>query len=230
MTSAPNSLLAAALVKARSEMHAIAKDSVNPAFKSKYASLEAWIETTVPILNQHDLTLVQGVVAPDRDEHGKLTAFTVRTTLLHVSGETLVSDVVMPVAKCDPQGVGAAITYGRRYGLSMTLGLATDEDDDGNSASASRGKAVTQQRKPAAAYTPNGQAVTSAAPVRVTAPEDRVVKGKDGLRERLGDMDELRLVGILEWSKSQKPERVKALVADVEAVLESRRETVEATA
>jgi hypothetical protein len=41
----------------------------------------------------------------------------------------------MPVAKQnDPQAVGSAITYARRYALGAILGLAIDEDDDANSA------------------------------------------------------------------------------------------------
>jgi len=35
----------------------------------------------------------------------------------------------------NPQYIGSAISYARRYALSAILGLATDEDDDGNAAS-----------------------------------------------------------------------------------------------
>lgn len=41
----------------------------------------------------------------------------------------------MPAAKADPQGVGSAITYGRRYALSAICGIASEEDDDANAAS-----------------------------------------------------------------------------------------------
>jgi hypothetical protein len=41
----------------------------------------------------------------------------------------------MPVAKEDPQGMGSAITYARRYALGCMTGLVTEEDDDGNNAS-----------------------------------------------------------------------------------------------
>ena len=209
VTTPPNSLLAAALVKARSEITAIPKDSVNPHFKSRYASLDTIIELVVPILNSHGLTVVQGVISPDRDETGKVTSFTVTTMLLHTSGESLMTAVVMPVAKSDPQGAGAALTYGRRYGLSLFLGLATDDDDDGNAAS--KPKAAATQRRNSAEAPP--QTFTTGA-----TPEDRKVKGK-----RLGDMDELELIGLLEWAKKQEPARVKSLITDVEAVLDARR-------
>jgi len=197
VTTPPNSLLAAALVKARSEITAIPKDSVNPHFKSRYASLDTIIELVVPILNSHGLTVVQGVISPDRDETGKVTSFTVTTMLLHTSGESLMTAVVMPVAKSDPQGAGAALTYGRRY------------DDDGNAAS--KPKAAATQRRNSAEAPP--QTFTTGA-----TPEDRKVKGK-----RLGDMDELELIGLLEWAKKQEPARVKSLITDVEAVLDARR-------
>src|SRR5699024_11672071 len=39
------------------------------------------------------------------------------------------------LAKNDPQGAGAGITYARRYDLCAFLSLNTGDDDDGNSAS-----------------------------------------------------------------------------------------------
>jgi hypothetical protein len=41
----------------------------------------------------------------------------------------------MPVSKQnDPQAVGSAITYAKRYALAGVLGLNIDDDDDGNKA------------------------------------------------------------------------------------------------
>jgi hypothetical protein len=41
----------------------------------------------------------------------------------------------MPVSKPnDPQAVGSAITYAKRYALAGILGLNIDDDDDGNKA------------------------------------------------------------------------------------------------
>jgi ERF superfamily len=37
-----------------------------------------------------------------------------------------------------PQGQGSAITYLRRYALSAVLGIATEDDDDGNAASSAK--------------------------------------------------------------------------------------------
>lgn len=127
--------LAPALAKAQAELKAIAHDSKNPHFKSSYASLDTILEHVRPILAAQGLSIVQGMTTPHTDEHGKVTAITVETMLLHASGEYLSSAAIMPVAKHDPQGMGGAFTYGRRYGLTACLALATEEDDDGNSAS-----------------------------------------------------------------------------------------------
>lgn len=62
-----------------------------------------------------------------------------RTMLLHSSGERM--DDVFPLPLKDgmsAQEIGSAITYIRRYALSAILGLATEDDDDGNRASGNR--------------------------------------------------------------------------------------------
>jgi hypothetical protein len=69
---------------------------------------------------------------------------------MHISGEWLKATANLKLAKQDPQGQGSAYTYMRRYALSGILGLATDEDDDGNTASAPRQTAQKprQETKP----------------------------------------------------------------------------------
>jgi hypothetical protein len=236
MTSAaPNgqSQLATALVAARSEMHAIAKDATNPFFKSKYASLDTIIETVMPILNHHGLTLIQGCVSPDRDDQGRVTAFTVRTTLLHVSGESLDRDVIVPLAwqekkgpngtvtyvlQSDPQNAGGAMTYGKRYGIAGLLCLATDEDDDGNNAS--RGKAASSQqrteRKPNAPPPKPSVANSTAA----SGPVMRVGKHKG---QALASLDELTLLGARKWMQENSPAKYATDLTAIDEELESRR-------
>lgn len=127
--------ISGSLVAFHSAIRAIAKDSVNPAYKSKFASLESITETVRPVLAKNGLALVQGGGVPISDETGAVTAVSVETMLVHESGEWISNGVTMPLDKATAQGVGSAVTYGRRYGLSALLALTTDEDDDGAKAS-----------------------------------------------------------------------------------------------
>ena len=135
--------LAAALIGAQAEIKTIGFDSVNPFFKSKYASLTTILETVRPILARHKLAVVQGASTPHTDHNGQLTAVSVESTLIHASGEWLTSGVIMPVGVTPiekgsdvrlptAQNAGAAVSFGRRYALAALLSLATDEDVDGN--------------------------------------------------------------------------------------------------
>lgn len=118
--------IALALAKAQMEMGPALKDSVNPAFKSKYADLAAVMAACLPALNRNEIAVVQPVC---QDEFGR----SVKTILIHSSGETLECSVPLIVAKNDMQGLGSAMTYARRYGLMSMAGIAPD-DDDGNAA------------------------------------------------------------------------------------------------
>jgi hypothetical protein len=133
--------ISAALAAAQAFMPAVPKDSTNPHFKSKFASLDGIVERTKPVLAKHDLAIVQGT-----SESAPGTVC-VTTMLVHKSGEYLLTSVTVPLVKNDPQGVGSAITYGRRYGFAAILSLAADEDDDGNSSS-HKPEAVKAATKP----------------------------------------------------------------------------------
>jgi hypothetical protein len=109
-----------------------------------------------PILAKHGLTVIQGMTVPHTDDNGAVRSFVLETMLLHKSGEFLTNAAVMPVSKNDAQGVGSAITYGRRYGVSALLALATDEDDDGNAGS--RPPQSQRNAEPRPAATGNGDA------------------------------------------------------------------------
>ena len=118
--------LAEALSKAQSELRGAKKDSVNPFFKSNYADLDTVIKSCFPQLTKYGLSVVQGT---DIDEKG---GFYITTMLMHNSGQWIKSKLKMPITKPDAQGVGATITYARRFSLSAMVGIA-QTDDDGNS-------------------------------------------------------------------------------------------------
>lgn len=125
--------LAKALVQAQAEIGAAAKRSSNPFFKSKYADLGEVIEAVKEPLNKHGIAFLQIV---DESETGAV----VETTLVHESGEFISGRTPVLTAKPnDPQAMGSAITYSKRYGLQALLGLPT-EDDDGEAAMSRKAK------------------------------------------------------------------------------------------
>ena len=120
--------LATSLAKAQSEMKGAKSKSKNPFYNSNYADLYTVIEASLPTLNKNGLSVIQGNRYCDQT-HG----FYVTTMLLHASGQWIKSEVRMPLGqKKDAHAIGAACTYGRRYGLSAIAGIA-QHDDDGNS-------------------------------------------------------------------------------------------------
>lgn len=122
--------LAKALVAAQKATESVKKAASNPAFKSKYADLAHVVEGVVPALNAAGVAVIQ---SPGYD--GEFVSIT--TTLVHETGASLTGVLQMRPSKADPQGVGSAVTYGRRYALLAMTGAAP-EDDDGNAASGPR--------------------------------------------------------------------------------------------
>jgi len=117
--------IAGALVKFQASVSKVAKESNNPFFKSKYASLANILSTIQKPLSECGLAISQ---FPDGDA---LTTIIVHSE----SGEWMESSYVMPVVKQnDPQAMGSAITYARRYALGSILNLNIDDDDDGEKA------------------------------------------------------------------------------------------------
>jgi len=126
--------LSKALGKFQAEVKPVPKNGLNPYFKSKYATLEDVISTIRKPLTDNGLSFSQ---FPTGDNE-------LSTILMHESGEWLKSTCKINPKDNTPQGVGSAITYMRRYAISAILGISTEEDDDGNSASNSKeSKAVT---------------------------------------------------------------------------------------
>jgi hypothetical protein len=119
--------LAEALVSAQKEIRFATKDSTNPHFKSKYANINSVIEAVKKPLNDNGIAILQSL-SPSDDNKLHLT-----TRLLHSSGEWIEDTAVCPIQKQDPQGLGSAISYIRRYSISSLCALYAD-DDDGQSA------------------------------------------------------------------------------------------------
>ena len=120
--------ISAVLPKAQAAIKSAIKSATNPHFGSRYADLATVIEACRAALNDNGITFLQPVRATER-------GVIVETILLHTSAEWISEELELPVAKQDAQGVGSAITYGKRYGLQSLVGIPS-EDDDGNAATA----------------------------------------------------------------------------------------------
>jgi len=129
--------IATALVKAQSEMGNAVKGSANPFFKSKFADLNSVREACIGPLNAQGVSVLQPTSVLD----GKLY---VETLLLHESGEYISGLYEVVVGKQnDPQALGAAISYSRRYGLQSMVNIGA-EDDDAESAMGRNTKTVVK--------------------------------------------------------------------------------------
>lgn len=125
--------LVKALIAAKKEFKAIAKNKVNPHLKNEYADLSAFIDAVDDALAKHGLTVMQPFCFDEKYGH------VIRTELLHVSGESKTSVYPLP-GGVKSQDLGSAITYGRRYSISSLLGIApgSHEDDDGEASGEAR--------------------------------------------------------------------------------------------
>jgi hypothetical protein len=138
-TSPETSNLDAALAKAQGEIPNAIKDKINPAFRSKYADLTAIWDACREALSKNGLSVTQW---PVHSEDSRLHII----TRIACAGEWMMAEFSIPVQKPDAHGYGSAITYTKRFALSAALGIATDEDDDGNEAS-QRDPAPAQPRQ-----------------------------------------------------------------------------------
>ena len=222
--------LAPALVAAQADLKPIVKDGKNPAFRSKYATLDATLEAVRPALAAQGLAVLQGITFPETNGEGRLVGITVETRLVHASGEWMASHVPVPVAKADAHGLGSALSYGRRYGLAALLSLAADDDDDGNAAAKAAPPAAVKpaQTKPTPAkpeadrQPAEEQAAGKRLHDRVPAtPPERMSMAKAEQvaikGTRLVDMDEERLAKLKDWATEKNHAVYLAAIETIEA-------------
>ena len=126
-----------ALAKAYKEIAPVIINDAS-AHKYRYATLKQLIETVRGPLLKQGVLIRQGAENTMRlDEGGgsKLIVIPVFTDLIFAkTGEVVRTKVDIPIVKADPQSVGSALSYGKRYSLLSALGLATDDDDNASAA------------------------------------------------------------------------------------------------
>jgi ERF superfamily protein len=140
----PDSEISDALAKAQGGFGPVTRDkTVTVTMKSggkytfSYAPLESILHAVRPALSKNGLALTQAMVVCDGKDF-------VETTLRHSSGQVISNRIPLFVKDDGPQAYGSALTYARRYGVTLLLCISADDDDDGNAA---EGNSAQQKEK-----------------------------------------------------------------------------------
>jgi hypothetical protein len=154
--------LVKALSKAQGSIKGAKEDSTNPYFKSKYADLSSVWNACKDALGDNGLAVVQTV-------DGSNDRICLVTTLAHSSGQWMRSYMPIILTKQDPQTLGSAMTYSRRYALAAIVGICPADDD--------AEAAMVETRKPHVVTIRKDQAEIL----------EKMLRGKEELKEKLLD-------------------------------------------
>lgn len=138
MTKDTHATLYAALAAAQGEIQNPPKTKTAKAgtYQYKYADIADVLSSALPVLSKHGIAVTQ----PTRMADGVLW---IETTLTHHCGETLSSEYPVCAIIGDHQKMGAAMTYARRYALCSLIGVAAEDDTDGQNAANPADKPAT---------------------------------------------------------------------------------------
>lgn len=188
--------LVAALARAQAKMPPVHKTKVNPHFKSTYADLADVLAAVRPTLAAEGIALVQPIRVT---EHGAELV-----TALLKGAERIESALPLPLDQ-KPQDMGSRLTYLRRFMLAALVGVAAEDDDDGNAAQAAQPArkkvqaTVTETKAPrnVDAPMPDGEALSFAQLVEIKEwfdglPDDVRKARKRAFVQQLGDPQGLR--------------------------------------
>lgn len=175
LSNEPTPKLAEALAKAQGSIEAPAKTKLvdfinnkNQRVKYNYADLADLIACIRKPLSENGLWPVHQI-----GYFEETRGYGMRTTLMHSSGESISTWYPLPdpMSEIKPQEFGSALTYARRYSLSALLGIASEEDDDGQNAP----PAASNQKPPAAKQEskPKANAPKITPPKAEETPEDK---------------------------------------------------------
>jgi hypothetical protein len=152
-TDTGTSAIATALVKAQGSFPKVKRDKTvtvrsertGKSYTFSYAPLDTILEAVRKPLADNGLVVVQML------DEGNLV-----TMLLHTSGERIFGSVVLPGTN-DIQGFGSAVTYLRRYAIQAMLGIAAEDDDDGNRAAGNQASTDATADEPESTETKGGE-------------------------------------------------------------------------
>ena len=123
LESRKNNTIYYKLSKVKAEIGVLSKNAKNPFFKSDYLDLNGILSALEPLLEKWGLVLTQPII------DGR-----VETQIHDIELNSFISSSLELPVLSDPQKLGSAITYFRRYTLQSLLALQA-VDDDGNIAS-----------------------------------------------------------------------------------------------
>ena len=128
----------AAMAKAQAAMPTVVKTKRNDHTRSTYADLSDIEEQAMPIAYNHGFSV--SFVPAGKDENDNLL---IDWCLMHEAGHTRKGQAGFPLDGAGAQGktnktgiqaMGSTMTYGRRYLICNLFNIATDDDNDGQSA------------------------------------------------------------------------------------------------
>lgn len=174
--------IAAALAKAQGEFvtvekrkHASARGTSKAgkeySISYAYADISDVLAAVLPVLAKHGLSVIQPTCL---NENGMY----INTRLMHASGQWIESDYPVCSIQGDHQKMGGALTYSRRYALSSLVGVAADEDVDGEGAEAPPPRAVSKPQLAAS----NGKAPVANTDMSAAIRETARNKAREGTK------------------------------------------------
>ena len=189
--------IAAALSKAQSEVKNPSFNRVNPHFKSKYADLGEVLSVVRPALSKYGIALMQ---MTDFGDNG----IVLHTRLTHSSGQWIES--TYPVSNLGThQAMGAALTYAKRQALSAIVGVAGEDDTDGEDT-----KESTEGVRPSAKKPPTK--------AQVLSPE----KSEAALADMMADLITIdSKIGLQQWATKWRDVKATLTPADSGAITQA---------
>lgn len=201
--------IGAAFAKAQAELQNPPKNKINPHFNSAYVDLSDGLETIRKTLGKHGLAFIQATNAVDN-------FIILHTRIVHSSGQWIES--TYPVCGMDKhQAMGSALTYARRYALFAMVGVAGEDDDDGNAAQETTPKTAPKRQAEKKTMEPG------------FSPEDsaKVLAGMKFALSTAETMNDLK-----EWATNPENQELKSklLPAHQKEILDAFTETKKALA
>ena len=103
----------------------ISKDKKNPFYKSSYFDINGLLDVLMPELKKQGLTIMQPI---DSKPVSSVTMVNTLMTIISDGDKAVDYSIALPM-NIEPQKLGSAITYYRRYSLQSLFCLSAEDDD-----------------------------------------------------------------------------------------------------